>query len=82
MDLSPRDTNVAPAPRVRKRQWRYVALLSIVVVAGVVFVSQFLNSAIDYYYASRLPNEAEAVDDIHLHPIEPRSFRLSFTKNW
>ncbi|MFM8867733.1 MAG: cytochrome c maturation protein CcmE [Ilumatobacteraceae bacterium] len=49
MDLSPRETNVAPAPRVRKRQWRYVALLSIVVVAGVVVVSQFLNSAIDYY---------------------------------
>jgi outer membrane receptor protein involved in Fe transport len=40
------------------------------------------DSAIDYYYASRLPNEAEAVDDIHFHPIEPRSFRLSFTKNW
>lgn len=40
------------------------------------------DSAIDYYYASRLPNEAEPVDDIHFHPIEPRSFRLSFTKNW
>ena len=49
MDLSPRETNVAPAPRVRKRQWRYVALLSVVVVAGVVVVSQFLTSAIDYY---------------------------------
>ena len=49
MDLSPRETNVAPAPRVRKRQWRYVALLSLVVVAGVVVVSQFLTSAIDYY---------------------------------
>ena len=49
MDLSPRATNVAPAPRVRKRQWRYVALLSVVVVAGVVVVSQFLTSAIDYY---------------------------------
>ena len=49
MDLSPRDPNVAPAPRVRKRQWRYVALLAVVVVAGVVVVSQFLTSAIDYY---------------------------------
>ena len=49
MDLSPRETNVAPAPRVRKRQWRYVLLLSLVVVAGVVVVSQFLTSAIDYY---------------------------------
>jgi hypothetical protein len=40
------------------------------------------DSAIDYYYASRLANELDAVDDIHFHPIEPRSFRLSFTKNW
>lgn len=40
------------------------------------------DSAIDYYYASRLANELDAIDDIHFHPIEPRSFRLSFTKNW
>jgi len=40
------------------------------------------DSAIDYYYESRLANEAQAVEDIHFHPIEPRSFRLSFSKNW
>lgn len=40
------------------------------------------DSAIDYYYESRLANEAQAVDDIHFHPIEPRSFRLSFTKTF
>ncbi|MCC2971077.1 TonB-dependent receptor [Massilia sp. IC2-476] len=40
------------------------------------------DSAIDYYYASRAQKEAEAVDDIHFHPIEPRTFRLSLTKNW
>ena len=35
-------------------------------------------SAIDYYYASRLPDEpAAGVNDIHFHPIESRSFRLS-----
>ncbi len=35
-------------------------------------------SAIDYYYASRLPGEAaDGVDDIHFHPIESRSFRVS-----
>lgn len=35
-------------------------------------------SAIDYYYTSRLPGEpAEGVDDVHFHPIESRSFRLS-----
>ena len=36
-------------------------------------------SAIDYYYASRLPGEAAGgVDDIHFHPTESRSFRLTW----
>jgi len=40
-------------------------------------------SQIDYYYASRLPGEpAGGVDDIHFHPLEPRSFRLSATMQW
>ena len=35
-------------------------------------------SAIDYYYTSRLPGEpAAGVNDIHFHPIESRSFRVS-----
>ncbi len=40
------------------------------------------DSAIDYYYASQLAGEAEPVEDIHFHPIEPRSFRVTFTKTW
>ena len=40
------------------------------------------DSAIAYYYASRLPGEAAAVDDIHFHPIESRSFRVNFTANF
>lgn len=39
-------------------------------------------SAIDYYYASQLRGEAEARDDIHFHPIEARSFRLTLIKNF
>ncbi len=36
-------------------------------------------SAIDYYYGSRLPSEAPGgVDDIHFHPTESRSFRLTW----
>lgn len=36
------------------------------------------DSDIAYYYASRLPGEpAEGVEDIHFHPMEPRSWRLS-----
>jgi hypothetical protein len=40
------------------------------------------GSAIDYYYASQLRGEADARDDIHFHPIESRSFRLTLVKNW
>jgi outer membrane receptor protein involved in Fe transport len=39
-------------------------------------------SAIDYYYASQLRGEAAARSDIHFHPIESRSFRLTLVKNW
>lgn len=40
-------------------------------------------SAIDYYYRSRLPGEPVAgVNDIHLHPIESRSFRVSLAMNF
>jgi outer membrane receptor protein involved in Fe transport len=34
-------------------------------------------SAIDYYYASRLKGEPAGREDVHFHPIESRSFRLS-----
>ncbi|MDB5906976.1 MAG: TonB-denpendent receptor [Massilia sp.] len=40
------------------------------------------DSAIDYLYASRLKNEAAAVDGIHYHPLESRSARLTLVKNW
>ena len=40
------------------------------------------DSAIDYYYASRLKGEAAQVNDIHFHPIEPRSFRVNLTYNF
>ncbi|WP_241517170.1 TonB-dependent receptor [Roseateles puraquae] len=40
-------------------------------------------SAIDYYYMSRLRGEpAAGVDDVHLHPIESRSFRVSLAANF
>ena len=40
-------------------------------------------SAIDYHYTSRLPGEAtQGVADIHFHPIESRSFRLSLNANF
>ena len=39
-------------------------------------------SAIDYYYTSRLPGDTAPVDDIHFHPIESRSFRVSLSANF
>ncbi|HWU55307.1 MAG TPA: TonB-dependent receptor, partial [Rhizomicrobium sp.] len=37
-------------------------------------------SDIDYFYTSRLPGEnAGGVDDIHTHPSEPRTVRISLT---
>jgi outer membrane cobalamin receptor len=39
-------------------------------------------SSIDYYYASQLRGEAQAREDIHFHPLESRSFRLTLVKNW
>lgn len=36
-----------------------------------------------YYYASRLLGESAAgVNDIHFHPVEPRSVRLTLTANF
>ena len=40
------------------------------------------DSAIDYYYESRLRSEAASVNDVQFHPIEPRSFRLNYTMNF
>ena len=35
------------------------------------------DSAVDYFYASRLKGEAAPVEDVHFHPIESRSYRLT-----
>ena len=40
------------------------------------------DSAIDYYYESRLKGEAASVSDVHFHPIESRSFRVSLVANF
>jgi len=35
------------------------------------------DNDIQYFYASRLPGEpAAGVDDYHIHPMEPRTWRL------
>jgi outer membrane receptor protein involved in Fe transport len=32
---------------------------------------------ITYFYESQLPGEAAPVEDVHFHPVEPRTLRLS-----
>ena len=40
-------------------------------------------SDIDYAYASRLKGEAAGgVDDIHFHPVEPRSLRVTLATSF
>ncbi len=39
-------------------------------------------SDIDYYYASQLRGEATPVNDIHFHPVEPRSARIALIGNF
>jgi hypothetical protein len=40
------------------------------------------DSAIDYYYLSRLRSESAPQAGVHFHPIEPRSLRLTLVRNW
>jgi hypothetical protein len=45
--------------------------------AEVLNVFDRSDNDITYFYASRLPGEpAEGVEDVHFHPMEPRTFRL------
>ena len=37
---------------------------------------------IAYFYESRLPGEAAGVEDVHFHPLEPRSIRASLRFYW
>ena len=41
------------------------------------------DNDIEYFYASRLPGEpAAGIEDVHLHPAEPRTFRVSLTRRF
>jgi hypothetical protein len=40
-------------------------------------------SDIDYFYASRLPGEPlDGIEDIHTHPVEPRSVRFGISASF
>jgi outer membrane receptor protein involved in Fe transport len=37
------------------------------------------DNDITYFYESQLANEAEPVEDIHFHPVEPRTLRVTLS---
>lgn len=39
-------------------------------------------SDIDYYYESRVSPTADAVSQVHFHPVEPRSFRVTLSASF
>jgi outer membrane receptor protein involved in Fe transport len=40
------------------------------------------DSDIAYFYPSQLPGEGASVDDIHFHPVEPRTVRLTLSAHF
>ena len=50
------------------------------VAVDVLNIFDRKNTDVAYFYTSRLPGELlEGVDDFHIHPAEPRTFRVSTT---
>jgi hypothetical protein len=45
----------------------------------VINVFDSKDKDIEYYYESRLQPEPQPVEDVHLHPVEPRQIRASVT---
>ncbi len=50
---------------------------SVQLSAALYNVFDSSDNDITYFYESQLPGEAEPVNDIHFHPVEPRTFRLT-----
>lgn len=51
------------------------------VAVGVYNVLDKRANDITYFYESRLPSEAAAVEDLHFHPAEPRTIRMTIQYN-
>jgi outer membrane receptor protein involved in Fe transport len=54
---------------------RFGKRFSVALAAYNVFGST--DNDITYFYESQLPGEAQAVEDRHFHPVEPRTLRLT-----
>ena len=50
--------------------------------AAVYNVFDSEDNDITYFYESQLANETEPVEDIHFHPVEPRTVRVTLTASF
>ncbi len=50
--------------------------------AAVYNVFDSEDNDITYFYESQLANESEPVEDIHFHPVEPRTVRVTMTASF
>lgn len=65
------------ASNLVQTQVRWRATRNLTVTFDVFNLFNTRASDIDYFYASRLPGEPSGgVDDVHLHPVAPREWRL------
>ncbi len=55
--------------------YRFTERLSAYVTIFNLFDAE--DDDISYFYESQLPGEAAPAEDIHFHPVEPRTFRLT-----
>jgi outer membrane receptor protein involved in Fe transport len=60
----------------------YAFSRSVKLTAEILNLANRKVSDVDYYYESRLPNEAASSFDIHTHPAEPRTVRVGMLINF
>lgn len=60
--------------------YRFASRYRLSVALYNVFDSQ--DSDITYFYESQLANESEPVEDIHFHPVEPRTVRVTLSTSF
>lgn len=71
----PASTTVNLRAGWKNRQWEFAV--------SILNALNRKNDDVAYFYTSRLPREpADGVDDLHLHPAEPRTVRFTVTRHF
>ena len=73
--IQPSSTTVNARVGWKNRDWE--------IALNVLNVLDTQNDDIAYFYPSRLPGEPmEGVDDLHVHPAEPRTLRVTVSRRF